>query len=70
MSLPWATPPELETGRFTNATKSQLKKRGHQFSEGAQTSGLHGILIKDSGLEGAADPRRGAGVGVLMRFFD
>ena len=49
---------ELETGRFTNATKSQLKKRGHQFTEGAQTSGLHGILIKASGLEGAADPRR------------
>jgi gamma-glutamyltranspeptidase/glutathione hydrolase len=38
--------------------KDQLIQRGHQFTERDQTSGLHGILIKDTGLEGAADPRR------------
>jgi gamma-glutamyltranspeptidase/glutathione hydrolase len=49
---------ELESSRFSNEVKDQLIQRGHQFTERDQTSGLHGILIKDTGLEGAADPRR------------
>jgi gamma-glutamyltranspeptidase/glutathione hydrolase len=49
---------ELETGRFSEEVKKELQQRGHQFTERDQTSGLHGIMIKDSGLEGAADPRR------------
>lgn len=49
---------ELETGRFDRDVIKQLQKRGHPVKESDQTSGLHGILIKKSGLEGAADPRR------------
>jgi len=49
---------ELESGRFKTGDKKQLNKLGHQFRERDQTSGLHGIVIKKSGLEGAADPRR------------
>lgn len=49
---------ELETGRFSEEIKKELQRRGHQFIERDQTSGLHGIMTKDSGLEGAADPRR------------
>lgn len=49
---------ELESDRFSKEVIDKLKQRGHPISEGDQTSGLHGILIKDSGLEGAADPRR------------
>ncbi|MEX1664388.1 gamma-glutamyltransferase [Zhongshania arctica] len=49
---------ELETGRFSEEVKNELQLRGHQFTERDQTSGLHGIVIKESGLEGAADPRR------------
>ena len=49
---------ELEIGRFTSELKNQLKARGHQFKERDQTSGLHGILIEDKKLKGAADPRR------------
>ncbi|GAA4091396.1 gamma-glutamyltransferase [Zhongshania borealis] len=49
---------ELETGRFSRNDIVELEKRGHPIKEGDQTSGLHGILIKESGLEGAADPRR------------
>ena len=49
---------ELENGRFSKEGKNQLIQRGHQFTERDQTSGLHGILIKDTDLEGAADPRR------------
>jgi gamma-glutamyltranspeptidase/glutathione hydrolase len=49
---------ELETNRFSRDDIQKLQKRGHPIKESAQTSGLHGILIKSSGLEGAADPRR------------
>uniref|UniRef100_UPI00356B09AF gamma-glutamyltransferase family protein n=1 Tax=Zhongshania sp. TaxID=1971902 RepID=UPI00356B09AF len=49
---------ELESGRFSEDVIQQLRKRGHPIKEGDQTSGLHGIVIKKSGLEGAADPRR------------
>jgi gamma-glutamyltranspeptidase/glutathione hydrolase len=49
---------ELEAGRFDRDVIKQLQKRGHPVKESDQTSGLHGILIKESGLEGAADPRR------------
>jgi gamma-glutamyltranspeptidase/glutathione hydrolase len=49
---------ELETGRFSRNDIVELEKRGHPIKEGDQTSGLHGILIKESGLKGAADPRR------------
>ena len=49
---------ELETGRFDKQVIGQLTKRGHPIKESEQTSGLHGIVIKKSGLEGAADPRR------------
>ncbi|CAA0102920.1 Glutathione hydrolase proenzyme [Zhongshania aliphaticivorans] len=49
---------ELESGRFEPEIKAQLTQRGHHFTERDQTSGLHGILIKNQALEGAADPRR------------
>jgi gamma-glutamyltranspeptidase / glutathione hydrolase len=49
---------ELETGRFSDEVKKNLQQRGHQFTERDQTSGLHGIMIEDTGLKGAADPRR------------
>jgi gamma-glutamyltranspeptidase/glutathione hydrolase len=31
---------------------------GHEVAVRELTSGLHGIMVTDSGLEGGADPRR------------
>jgi gamma-glutamyltranspeptidase/glutathione hydrolase len=49
---------ELESGKFNAAAKKELLKRGQDFKERDQTSGLHAIMIHADKLEGAADPRR------------
>lgn len=49
---------ELESKTDAEALVKPLKAMGYKVSVGDLNSGLHAIVIKKSGLEGAADPRR------------
>jgi gamma-glutamyltranspeptidase/glutathione hydrolase len=48
-----------ETGKFAPAVIDGLAARGIKLTPGfGEDSGLHGIMARDGGLEGGADPRR------------
>lgn len=49
-----------ETDKFSPGVVSGLAERGITLRGGlgAEGSGLHGIIVRDGGLEGGADPRR------------
>lgn len=49
---------EIEAGTDLEALAPQLEQLGHKVEIRPQMSGLHGILVTQHGLEGAADPRR------------
>ena len=49
---------DLEKGTTATALASGLQKLGYKTKSRNLNSGLHAIVIKDSGLEGGADPRR------------
>ncbi|WP_422450322.1 MULTISPECIES: gamma-glutamyltransferase [unclassified Endozoicomonas] len=49
---------ELESGTDAEKLVKPLKAMGYKVSVRDLNSGLHAIVIKKSGLEGAADPRR------------
>lgn len=49
---------ELESASFSETEQQALKALGHPVTEADQTSGLHGILLREGKLFGAADPRR------------
>ncbi|NMG65556.1 gamma-glutamyltransferase [Azoarcus indigens] len=49
---------ELEHGSALVPLADGLRSLGHTVNVGDQPSGLHGILIDESGLSGGADPRR------------
>ena len=49
---------ELESGTDAQVLAKPLKAMGYKVSVRDLNSGLHAIVIKQSGLEGAADPRR------------
>jgi len=51
-------PTDLEKGTSAESLKVALESLGHTVRIRAMTSGLHAIEIKDTGLEGGADPRR------------
>ena len=50
--------PGLETGAATVEQSDALEALGHTVNIGDLNSGLHGIVVTPSGLEGGADPRR------------
>ena len=50
--------PGLETGAATVELADSLEALGHTVNIGDLNSGLHGIVVTPSGLEGGADPRR------------
>ena len=55
---------ELEKGTAIESIEPELQRRGHRVQVHPMTSGLHGIRVTSSGLEGGADPRReGVAVG-------
>ncbi len=57
-------PYELEAGTDAEALAKLLAEMGYPVSVREINSGLHAIVIKPTGLEGAADPRReGAAMG-------
>ncbi|MBF6618541.1 MAG: gamma-glutamyltransferase [Candidimonas sp.] len=49
---------ELERGTALHSLAAGLQTMGHEVREVDATSGLHGIVLTPSGLEGGADPRR------------
>ena len=49
---------DLEEGTGLAALQAELSARGHEVKVRPLTSGLHGIVVTPSGLEGGADPRR------------
>ncbi len=49
---------ELEKATLLEASTATLKALGHEVAARVLTSGLHGIMITERGLEGGADPRR------------
>ncbi|WP_066016506.1 gamma-glutamyltransferase [Endozoicomonas atrinae] len=49
---------ELEAGTDAEELVKPLTEMGYKVSVRDLNSGLHAIVIKESGLEGAADPRR------------
>jgi gamma-glutamyltranspeptidase/glutathione hydrolase len=49
---------EVEKGSPLEALKPALEARGHSIDVHRMTSGLHGVAVTKSGLEGGADPRR------------
>lgn len=49
----------VEGDRFSQPVADELTKRGWTLRQNAsEISGLHGIVVRPSGLEGGADPRR------------
>jgi len=56
---------ELEVPGFSGEVVDALSAKGYQVSTGAQTSGVHMILIDGERLVGGADPRREGTVGAL-----
>ena len=51
--------PLIEEGKFTPQVLSDLAQRGHQVTERALTSGVHGVKVLENGdFDGGADPRR------------
>jgi len=51
-------PLELERGHDWAAQAEWLRARGHSLRQSSMTSGLHIIVMRNSGPEGGADPRR------------
>jgi gamma-glutamyltranspeptidase/glutathione hydrolase len=49
---------EIEAGTPLVELRGALQEMGHEVAVRELTSGLHGIMVTDSGLEGGADPRR------------
>ncbi len=49
---------DLEEARGLEAAQAPLEALGHEVKLRNLTSGLHGIRLTESGLEGGADPRR------------
>ncbi|MGB5950601.1 MAG: gamma-glutamyltransferase, partial [Parvibaculum sp.] len=51
-------PLEIEKGTTLEKLVPQLKQLGHEVKEAELRSGLHGIRVTPTGLDGGADPRR------------
>lgn len=49
---------DLEAGTSATALADDLRALGYETAEKKQNSGLHGVAISPSGIEGGADPRR------------
>ncbi len=49
---------ELEDRTWLRCLKKPLERLGHKVAVVDVTSGLHGIVVTEDGLEGGADPRR------------
>ena len=48
-----------EESRFPPAMRAEMARRGVEVRAGSgEESGLHGVMIRDGGFDGAADPRR------------
>ncbi len=59
-------PVQIERERAPQALIDGLSELGYPLDErGGENSGLHTIVVRDGGLEGAADPRREGRVGQL-----